>query len=70
MKVLSRTEAIAVRVSVDIYQRIGVKYFVTTLGEGDAEVTIEFDEGIISVKNAMRFELYLTLEAFSYHYGV
>lgn len=57
-------------VSTDIYQRMGVKYFVTTMGEGGAEVTIEFDNGVISVKTAKRFELYLTLSDFSKHYGV
>lgn len=70
MKILTKREARAAKLSIDAFLNIGQPYFSTTIGEGDSAVTVECDEGIITVKNSNTTEVYNDIRTFAEDYDV
>lgn len=70
MKILTQTEARAVKGALGSLGAIGMPFFAITLGEGGAAATIKFNEDMFTVENANSFEIYTSIQSFAKHYEV
>jgi hypothetical protein len=71
MKILTQTEAKAVKAAIEAFEKIGTPVFSITIGEGGTLATVDYFHGSIFVKSA-RFlkESHRNLLAFCWHYDL
>jgi hypothetical protein len=71
MRVLTQTEARAVRDSIEALKGIRLNCVITILiGEGDTYTKVECNQGVVTVKNVKLREIYSDIASFASRYGI
>jgi hypothetical protein len=71
MRVLTQTEARAVRDSIEALKGIRLNCVITILiGEGDTYAKVECNQGVVTVKNVKLREIYSDIASFASRYGI
>ena len=70
MKILTQSEARALKGALTFLGALGTPFYSITLGEGDAAATIKVDEGIIKIQNSMLYEIFGSIQDFAFHYDL